>query len=171
MRPKSKFCKKLINPAAIIADFINTTEYPIDTNLIYTDASYNPANGNSNEGILKLRSNYQFSYFGTKLNKLYMNTVSLAEIATIVEGLNSLQDSNDAIVFTDSQTAVDSHAAWISGHKSYDKIEKAYLWSQIKSKERNVEVVKVKGHDKDKLNNFVDRVADLHWNYPQTKLK
>ena len=31
--------------------------------------------------------------------------------------------------------------------------------------------MKVKGHDSDKLNKFVDQVANLHWNYPYTKLK
>ena len=108
---KSNICKQFINPAAIIADFITTTGNLTTTNLIYTDASYNHANGNSNGGILKLKSNYEFTYFGTNLNRLNMNRISLAEIATIVEGLNSLQDHNDAIIFTDSQTAVDSYAA------------------------------------------------------------
>ena len=75
------------NPAAILAEFINNTEHPTTTNLLYTDASCNHANGNSNGGILKFTTNYQFSYFGTNLNKLHMNRVSLAEIATIVEGL------------------------------------------------------------------------------------
>ena len=55
-------------------------------------------------------------------------------------------------------------------NKPYDRIVGAYLRSPIKNKKRNIAVMKVNGHDADKLKYCVEQVANLYWNYPNTKL-
>ena len=74
-------------------------------------------------------------------------------------------------MYTDSQNAIDSFNFYRSGEKNWSKVLCIDLWIQCKNYNRSITLLKVKGHSKDKMNEYVDYLADLSHNYKKSNLK
>ena len=75
------------------------------------------------------------------------------------------------MIFTDSQNAITQSESLNEGIMNWNKIGNADLWFQIEDREQLVALVKVKGHSNDKINSYVDYLADINHEYEETNLK
>ncbi len=107
---------------------------------------------------------------GFILDKLRIQNSTRAEVATIAEAIN-LFNERQVKIFTDSQNAITQSASLNEGIMNWNKIGNADLWFQIEDREQLVALVKVKRHSNDKINSYVDYLADINHEYEETNLK
>ena len=138
--------------------------------LIYTDGGFNEADGTANGGILAIDENNMIYTAGFNLDKLRIKNGTRAEVATIVEAIN-LFKGRLVKIFTDSENAITQSMSLNEGLINWNKIGNADLWFQIEDKEQLVALVKVKGHSDDRINSYVDYLADLNHVYEEINLK
>ena len=163
---------KITIPTPTIATMAAKLKKEKDNRLhIYTDASYCPLSNKSNGGILIFSNSGTTKHYGISNTHLNIQSSTRGEIATIVEAINRSAKGKKVKIYTDSKNAIEAFGRYKDGSVCYSKIESIDLWIQLEKDVEMIELKKVTGHKKDKLNNFVDTVANLVFQYNNSKLK
>ncbi len=171
-KPPSTITLKLTLPKTTIQLAATQLKYAKDLSIhLYTDASYCPVTHKSNGGVCLFNSSGTTKYYGFNNTHLQIRSSTRGEIATIVEAINRTALPKRVKVYTDSQNAIEAFEKYLDGTICYSKIDSIDLWLQLKKNVELIEIMKVDGHKDNKLNNFVDEVAHLGFDYSNSKLK
>ena len=117
---------------------------------VYTDGAYSSSRKQGGVGLVFLKDNKKISEF----SKMYKNTTNnRMELIAILIALQSTKE--ELIIYSDSMYCIGCATLNWKRNKNVD------LWKKydILSKNRNIQFKHIKGHQSNKWNNYVDKLA------------